>query len=199
MDFFKDIKFPTDEEIAQLREIEEKKEKQQRAKTIISFIPESFRDTDSSRLDQVAVVKAKDWADHNTNKLNILIGGKTGAGKTRLAWLIMKRRYINSKITFTHIGAETFARRLINEKHLMEELCRVQLLLFDDIGKERETPTAEAGVFELVRERMDRNKPTIYTTNYDPSGLANRFNKQETGTAVCRRLNESSLCIAMKS
>ena len=49
------------------------------------------------------------------------------------------------------------------------------LLLFDDIGKERETPTAEAAIFELIRERMDHMRPTILTTNYDPDQLVMRF------------------------
>ena len=79
----------------------------------------------------------------------------------------------------------------------MEEMCRVPLLLLDDIGKERATPTAEACLFELVRERMDNCKPTIYTTNYTNEEFAKRFNHAQTGSAVTRRLSESCKLIPM--
>ena len=198
IDYFKDIKFPTEEEIAEARQTEQKQQRMMRSDQFDRLCPKGFKDTDSNRLDQNAVQMSKEWADGKSDKLNILIGGLTGVGKTRLSWLILKRKFVLHGVRYNHIGAESFARRLVNEKHLMDTLCSDQILLFDDLGKERDTPTAEAGVFELIRERMDRQKPTIYTTNYGPDALLDRFVKQETGSAICRRLKESSLCIAMK-
>jgi len=198
IDYFKDINFPTEEEIAKAKETEQKQLRMDRSDQFDRLCPLGFKDTISDRLDQNAVKLSKDWADGNIEKLNILIGGATGVGKTRLSWLILKRKFVMYGLRYNHIGAESFARRLNNEKHLMDLMCSESILLFDDLGKERDTPTAEAGVFELIRERMDRQKPTIYTTNYNPEALLDRFIKKETGSAICRRLKESSLCIAMK-
>lgn len=198
INYFKDINFPTEEEVKQARAIELKRDRADRAEAFDRLCLEGFKDTDSSRLDQNAVTLSKDWADDKTDKLNMLIGGATGVGKTRLSWLILKRKFVMTGMRYAYIGAETFTRRLLSEKHLMDTLCNEPILLFDDLGKERDTPTAEAGIFEIIRERMDRKKPTIYTTNYGPDKLMDRFSKAETGSAICRRLKESSLCIEMK-
>lgn len=93
------------------------------------------------------------------------------------------------------IGAETFARRIINEQNLMNSHARSPILLLDDLGKERNTPTAESAIFELIRERMDHKRPTIITTNFDLPDLINRFNHQDTGKAIARRLKEISYCV----
>ena len=75
----------------------------------------------------------------------------------------------------------------------MDNLTWAKLLLLDDLGKERTTPTAESAIFELIRERMDNGLPTIYTTNFSPSTLVQRFVQKETGEAISRRLDESCL------
>ena len=69
----------------------------------------------------------------------------------------------------------------------MEKLIFQKLLLLDDLGKERTTPTAESAIFEIIRE-MDNLLPTIFTTNFSPTTLSARFGQKETGEAICRRI-----------
>jgi len=197
MNFLDSINIVSDEEYAQRLEQEKKEKIKSRSIHFEKLIPKGLANTDTSRLDSKAVDLARQWAEDPNRKLNFFLHGNTGVGKTRLSWLILKRMFSVFHITSNAIGAESLARRLLNERFLMDECTRAHLLLFDDIGKERGTPTAESAIFELIRERMDRQKPTIYTSNYSIDELVDRFNKQETGTAIARRLVESSQCVEM--
>ena len=168
----------------------------QRAFNLQTITPPAFVDTKRERLPQKALDIALRWAKNiKEAPLNLLLAGNTGVGKTRIAWLALGHRYTEHGTKPTAIGAESFARRLHREPDLMPRMCNARLLLFDDLGKERMTPTAESAVFELVRERMDNKRPTIYTTNFAPETLLPRFVQKETGEALCRRLIES--CYAL--
>jgi DNA replication protein DnaC len=205
-----EIKFKTDEEIAAYEEETFKKERQA---ILDKITPHAFAETEQARLPDQQLAEALTWATNKaTQPLNLLLAGKTGVGKTRIAWEALKKRFsewgknakgeiisLNVSWRPVAIGAESFTRRLNKEWELMERLQWAKLLLLDDLGKERTTPTAESAIFELIRERMDNGLPTIYTTNFAPSTLVKRFVQTETGEAVSRRLKESSLNLVFPS
>lgn len=170
-------------------------ERKQRVAEFDYLTPSSFKDTKKELLPQATLEAVKPYARRKHKALNLTLAGTSGVGKTRIAWLVLKKRYIEYGERFKAIGAETFARKAFHDKYLLESLVNIPLLLLDDLGKERATPTAEASIFELIRERMDNAKPTIYTTNYLPYDLVKRFSEIETGKAIKRRLKESSLCL----
>jgi hypothetical protein len=45
---------------------------------------------------------------------------------------------------------------------------------------------------------MDNLHPTIFTTNFSPSSLIERFIQKETGEAIARRLKEASQSVVFK-
>lgn len=195
---FSKVEFLSDEQIEQRRAEEDKLAQKERMEHAHRYIPTGFRDTDHTRLPAHAVIEVKAWSETpKTCQLNIMLYGASGAGKTRLGWLGLKRRYVLFGIPMLGMGAESFTRRMLNEKHLMQEMVRAPILLLDDIGKERATATSEACLFELVRERMDHSKPTIYTTNYTDNEFAKRFTQHHTGKAIARRLKESCKLVNM--
>ena len=154
--------------------------------------------TDQARLSKEALSTALTWANYPTKQpLNLLLSGTTGKGKTRIAWEAIKTRYLTHGTRPMAIGAETFVRRLLKESDLMEKLIFQKLLLLDDLGKERTTPTAESAIFEIIRERMDNLLPTIFTTNFSPTTLSAVFGQKETGEAICRRIKEDSVTIPL--
>lgn len=199
-----EIKFKTDAEIAAY---ETERFELERQAALDKVTPLAFAQTDQSRLPEDQLAEALTWATNKTQlPLNLLLAGKTGVGKTRIAWEALKTRYMNAGKNAkgeiinlsigwkpTAIGAESFTRRINKEWELMDKLTWAKLLLLDDLGKERTTPTAESAIFELIRERMDNGLPTIYTTNFSPSTLVQRFVQKETGEAISRRLDESCL------
>lgn len=190
------IELPTDEQVALRRQ---RYQQQERNKTLDFIVPPSFKETEQKRLPVNELAEALAWANNpQDSKLNLCLAGATGVGKTRIAWESVKLRYLTNGGKPMAIGAETFTRRVIQEPNLMNQVCSVRLLLLDDLGKERMTPTAESAIFELIRERHDQKLATIYTTNFSPSTLIARFNQRETGQALARRIQESALCIAFE-
>ena len=199
-----EIQFKSDEEI---EAYEQQRFDAERTAILDKVTPAAFMETDQDRLPGKQLAEALTWAANTTPQaLNLLLAGNTGVGKTRIAWEALKRRFMNAgknsrgeiinlSINWkpTAIGAESFTRRINREWELMEKLQWTKLLLLDDLGKERTTPTAESAIFELIRERMDNGLPTIYTTNFSPSTLVKRFTQVETGEAISRRLDESCL------
>lgn len=186
-------RFSSDEEMETARREEITRT---RAIELDSIVPAAYQKTDQSRLEQNALAEVLMWAATPKEMTrNLVLGGTTGRGKTRLAWEAIKSRYIQHGGRPRSIGAETFARRMLRETDLIDKLAWARLLLIDDLGKERMTSTAESVIFELIRERTDNELPTIYTTNFDPPRLAKRFSEPETAGAIIRRLEENSLII----
>jgi DNA replication protein DnaC len=64
------------------------------------------------------------------------------------------------------------------------------LLVIDDLGKERLTQRMESDLFAIIDERTSNKRSTIITTNYNGSGLSDRFSNGETGSAIIRRLKD---------
>lgn len=107
----------------------------------------------------------------------ILWSERTGTGKSLLAYLILKHAlsqgYRGHFVTFTqlvnlHVSGwrdkdhrEWFTRKIFN----------AQFLVVDDLGKENQNRTAVVDEFldDLIRTRIAHGRPTIITTNLDPS------------------------------
>lgn len=187
------LDFPTLEplEIERRRKKSLEEEQITRERELLNIVPQAFQKTDQGKLNASHLATALTWANNPGKSLNLLISGKTGVGKTRIAWEAIKERYTKHGGRPKAIGAESFTRRMAKEGELMEKLTWARLLLLDDLGKERSTSTSESLIFELIRERIDNEKPTIFTTNYDPTGLQKKFSESETGAAILRRLTEN--------
>lgn len=74
----------------------------------------------------------------------------------------------------------------------LPELFDVDLLVLDDLGREKVTDWASERLYVLVNERYNRGRPTIVTTNYSPDGLAERGYD-----ALVSRLVEGSAVVAI--
>jgi len=108
---------------------------------------------------------------------------ENGTGKTALATLIL-RRALRLGYTGYYTRSEAAKRAMqVPERVLFDEattveqrLRAVDVLVLDDFGKEYRSQNGsmftESAIEDLVRERVQRRKVTLYTANIPPRKLA---------------------------
>lgn len=156
--------------------------------------PPCFKDTDASRLPQSSLKQI--MAFHFIPKTNgLLIQGNTGLGKTRSAWLLVKRLLCEDVVPVRYVSDPMFSveysKRLGNgtAEEYIDQLCRVAVLFLDDFGKSAVTPRYKELFYAVLNERCNNYKPMIITTQWNRQKLVERFG-DEDGKAIVRRLTE---------
>jgi len=166
-----------------------------------AIVPASMRETDLDRLPNIK--PHIDWEPDN-NGNGLIIVGKTGAGKTRLSYLIMRNLLIEKGLAVEYFRPGDFAMRShqawMNNRieQFYGELLHADLVIFDDLGKEKFTETRSMDFFVSVNNRMDNLKPMIFTTNYYGNELIERFHDKDFAEPFIRRIRESTKTINLK-
>lgn len=163
--------------------------------------PPLFRMTNIERLPEKLRQAARSW-EPGVEHHSLLLHGTTGTGKTRTAWCIANRLWsakasvgVRHRLLFltmpqlTEQITSSFSEDRGHER-LMDGLNGCELLVMDDLGKEKMTPRVVADLFALVDHRANHLKPTIITTNFNGTGLSARFEDAEMGAAFVRRLRD---------
>jgi DNA replication protein DnaC len=137
----------------------------------------------------------------------LIIFGPVGSGKTSLA-LSCLRRWIERShgwddVAFVNVR-ELFAetRRSYGRKAAADPTAPVRdaiLLALDDVGSERATPWAVEQLATIIDERYVADRPTIVTSNYAPSELAQRLGHDDPviGLRIVSRLTENAVQIRL--
>lgn len=113
---------------------------------------------------------------------SLYVVGDIGAGKTFLCSclctdLVRKGQRVvwrNMSEVLREIRA-SFDRRDIQESEVIKGFISPQVLVLDDLGKERPTEWAVEQLFAIVNARYDEGKALIVTTNYGSEELARRL------------------------
>jgi DNA replication protein DnaC len=127
----------------------------------------------------------------------LILAGKTGLGKTRCAWQLLKRENFQGKhiIAFDQVN---FAHKCVSvfsdvgnsdwEKWVSAIQC-TDLVFFDDLGKFRFSERVEMELSNVIEYRTSHLLPIIVTTNDDGDSLKSRMSENR-GEPVVRRLRE---------
>ena len=125
----------------------------------------------------------------------LLLMGTLGSGKTHLAAAIVRAALLDKRIDPARVIFDR-ADRLITEiqdtygsggtSAILEHRERAQLLVIDDLGREKATPDTLRILVDLVNAR--EGHPTVITSNQTPDGLVNRFGKGEGWQRLASRL-----------
>jgi DNA replication protein DnaC len=158
-------------------------------------MPEEFRATDVARLPQSlqnAINK-----EHFVNSKSLLLHGPTGLGKTRAAWKILEKWWLKNGGPDVTIYTMRKLQNELEESHdrgkhlkLINGIIETPMLFLDDLGKEKLTPRLASDLFAIVDERSVNHKPCLVTTNFNSSGLLDRFPDAEMGAAFVRRIRD---------
>lgn len=120
--------------------------------------------------------KAKNYVEHweemAANNIGIMFAGEVGTGKTFYAACIA-----NALIDKGVLAVMTSLGRVIRTpfdqyEGMLKSLSEADLVVFDDVGTERDTSFAWERAFDAVDMRVRACKPIIVTTNLSPRDMA---------------------------
>jgi len=173
-----------------------------------SLIPErwrtrTFEHYEVTSQNDVAYRQAKEYAGsfavgHN---MGLIFTGTVGTGKTHLsaaiALKLLESEYTVVFGTVTTLLSQlrnTYNNDKQNEQEIFNRLVKCQLLILDDLGKEKVSDWVEQTVYELINTRYENNRPLIITTNMTLSNIRDKY--QNTGEAIVSRIIE--MCRGVK-
>ena len=158
--------------------------------------PKAYRDSDWKRLPcRHLINEVQSW---QYGKQGIVFAGSPGVGKTRLAYVLLKRLHAEGK-SVKALTATDFALGV--QEHggnhtlpaWLKDLCAVPVLLLDDLGKEKLTESQVAQLFHVLDKRMAGELPVLITTNYKGQHFIERFG--EYGEPLYRRVKEACIIV----
>jgi len=159
----------------------------------MEYCPPSFQDTDISKLPFPKVsAKVLAW-EHQ--KRGLILYGKTRSGKTRTAWLLVKKQFEagrTARVMDSMSGFEYAAKFGAGGAAALEWVqlrCKCSLLFLDDVFKVKLTESFEAAMFAIVDCRLNHNLPIIATLNDTGATLSARMTG-DRGDAFIARLKE---------
>ena len=116
-----------------------------------------------------------------TNK-GLFITGAYGAGKTYLASCIANEIIKNGKsvifgtlIQLLDFIRDSYSDSEVSDKDYLNLYSSVDLLVIDDLGKEKPTEWVLEKLFLIVNNRYNNYLPIVITTNYNRNQLRERL------------------------
>lgn len=140
-------------------------------------------------------------------KKGLILVGNNGVGKTHLACSIANKLIENGIPviygTLINLLAELRnsydTENNISEMEIIKLYENVDLLIIDDLGKEKPSEWGLEKVFTIINSRYENNLPVIITTNYNQNSLLERLSLNgeiETAKSIISRLYE--MCYLVK-
>ena len=140
-------------------------------------------------------------------KKGLILVGNNAVGKTHLACSIANKLIENGTpvIYGTLINLLAELRNSydtdnnISEMEIIKLYENVDLLIIDDLGKEKPSEWGLEKLFTIINSRYENNLPVIITTNYNQNSLAERLSLNgeiETANSIISRLYE--MCYLVK-
>ena len=140
-------------------------------------------------------------------KKGLILVGNNGVGKTHLACSIANKLIENGipVIYGTLINLLAELRNSydidnnISEMEIIKLYENVDLLIIDDLGKEKPSEWGLEKLYTIINSRYENNLPVIITTNYNQNSLVERLSLNgeiETAKSIISRLYE--MCYLVK-
>lgn len=143
------------------------------------------------------------WEKYKEQGTGIIFIGRYGTGKTHLAFAIANSLLIQGVPviyeTFINLMEklkESYNKNELNYYDIIKLYCECDLLIIDDLGKERLSGWVLEKLFQIINTRYENMLPIIITTNYTEQELVKRLSlgsDGKTAESLVSRLNEVCL------
>ena len=180
-------------------------------------VPDMYRDCDIGKFDLSVYEKApkilgdiytsffrdfKEWAKRG---MGLYLFSKTpGSGKTFLACCLGKSVMMKYGVTLKFVTTVDYIDKVSESYSLQKQgitnlptqpYFDADVLILDDIGTQLDKPWQNQELFKLINERLENNRPTIYTSNYtiEKLGVDERIKSRIMGTTVSVPMPEESV------
>lgn len=142
----------------------------------------------------------------NSRGTGIIFYGSYGVGKTHLACSIanelikmQKSVIFGSTIKLLGIIKKSYKNESEeDESKIISEFINCDVLIIDDLGKEKPSEWGLEKLYYIINERYEHNKPIIITTNFSENQLIDIFTVEKNKSsieAIISRLKEICLSI----
>ena len=169
-----------------------------------------FENFESNTSNKKVFNNLKNYSEKLVNgieKKGLILVGNNGVGKTHLACSIANKLIENGipVIYGTLINLLAELRNSyttdndISEIEIIKLYENVDLLVIDDLGKEKPSEWGIEKLFTIINSRYENNLPVIITTNYNQNSLVQRLSingEIETAKSIISRLYE--MCYLVK-
>jgi DNA replication protein DnaC len=179
-----------------LKQEQAAEEQERRQEAFNALCPPLYRESDHQRIPAAFLRECEAW-EVSPHGLGFV--GLAGSGKTRAAWMLLKRLHFKGVRVFG-ITATAFAKACADQWHddpqakaLAEDTLtrcrRTKVLLLDDLGKQKMTERGELELFDLLEHRTSHELPVIWTANAGRESLKQMLSP-DRGEPILRRLAE---------
>lgn len=157
-----------------------------------SICPPDFDKCDPDKLPNPWLLpKAMEW---KYGPIGLLLSGGSDAGKTRVAWQVLKREHFMGR-KVASVNAMSLSQYAMNlsrnpdsASEWSENIYRCQILLADDIFKSKMTDRVEEFVFNIFDHFGNYMKPIILTVNGSRHDLSKRLSAERCHPILTRIL-----------
>lgn len=151
-----------------------------------SAVPERYRAALLKDFSDQVSTKVRKWIDAvDTTMEQLIVFGPVGTGKTHLACAITRELMLSrlegkfSRQDVKYTSQATFLREIrkswdsseTTEDYVFGLHANPRVLVLDDIGAARGNENDTLRLGELISDRYDRMKPTVFVTNLTPEQL----------------------------
>ena len=123
------------------------------------------------------------WNEVKEQNIGLAFVGDVGTGKTfyaaAIANAIIDKGVAAIITTIPALHTAMIANYGENRDFILSKIRSIPLLVLDDVGVERATPTAMENAYTIINERYKAEKPLIITTNISKAEMLNPATEHE--------------------